>query len=57
MQWKDIVPDLDENGIDLLDKMLRVIPKERITAEEALNHKYFEDIPGVLKKLYSNGKF
>jgi serine/threonine protein kinase len=54
MQWKDIVPDLDENGIDLLDKMLRVIPSERITAAEALKHKYFDDIPGVLKKLYNN---
>ena len=52
MRWKDVVPGLEEAGLDLLDKMLRTIPEERITAEEALNHKYFSDVPQVLKNLY-----
>ena len=31
-------------AIDLLSKMLVVDPKKRFTAEECINHKYFDDI-------------
>ncbi len=31
-------------ALDLLNKMLQYDPKERITAEQALNHKYFDDV-------------
>jgi cell division cycle 2-like protein len=34
---------LDGNGYDLLSKLLILDPKKRITAQEALNHKYFSD--------------
>ena len=33
---------IDENAIDLLEKMLVYDPKARITAENALEHPYFE---------------
>ena len=33
-----------ENAIDLLEKMLTFIPEDRITAEEALKHKFFDEV-------------
>jgi cell division cycle 2-like protein len=40
---------LDGNGYDLLSKLLTLDPKKRITAQEALNHKYFSK--GVLPEV------
>lgn len=34
---------IDEDAIDIISKMLEYDPKKRITAAEALNHKYFLD--------------
>lgn len=34
---------LDGNGFDLLSKLLTLDPRQRITAEEALNHAYFRE--------------
>jgi len=56
MPWKEILPNLSEDGIDLLNKMLQPNPKLRISAKDALNHKYFHDIPQVLKNLYAKKK-
>lgn len=39
-----IIRDLNSNGLDLLISMLRIDPELRISAEDALNHPYFEDI-------------
>lgn len=35
---------LDDNGIDLLDKMVVYDPLKRISAKQALNHPYFDDL-------------
>ena len=32
------------NLIDLLEKILKYDPSQRITAKDALNHAYFDDI-------------
>jgi serine/threonine protein kinase len=46
-----LVPGLDEQGIDLLDKMLRSNPAERITAKEAMKHPYLKDVPDYIKNM------
>ncbi|CAG9327313.1 unnamed protein product [Blepharisma stoltei] len=39
-----LVPQLDRDGVDLLEKMLTYDPSSRITAKEALLHPYFNDV-------------
>ena len=41
---KDIIPDIDIYGLDLLEKMLDYSPEKRINAKDALNHPYFDKI-------------
>lgn len=41
---KKIVPRLDDAGIDLLMRMLEYDPNNRITAEDAMKHPYFDDL-------------
>ncbi|WKA09193.1 hypothetical protein VitviT2T_026864 [Vitis vinifera] len=38
------VPNLDEDGLDLLSKMLKYDPSERISAKKAMEHPYFDDL-------------
>ena len=39
-----MAPTLDAQGNDLLEKFLLYTPKDRISAKEALNHPYFNDL-------------
>ncbi|EAT34787.1 AAEL013002-PA [Aedes aegypti] len=45
----------DPNGVDLLDKLLILDPKERIDADSALNHDFFwtDPMPSDLSKMLS----
>ncbi|THU48579.1 hypothetical protein C4D60_Mb06t00470 [Musa balbisiana] len=38
------VPNLDDNGLDLLSKMLQYEPSKRISAKKAMEHPYFDDV-------------
>jgi cyclin-dependent kinase len=42
-----LVPGLDDKGLglDLLEKMLKCNPAERITAKDAMSHPYLKDVP------------
>ena len=51
---RDKMKDLDDVGFDLLMKFLQVDPSKRISAEEALNHPYFNDLDETTKELYIN---
>lgn len=46
------VPGLDDDGFDLLTKMLVIDPEKRIDCDDALCHKYFDDIQDFIKELY-----
>jgi len=41
--WEDLCPKLDEQGVDLLKRMLQYVPENRISAKEALSHPWFSD--------------
>ena len=51
-QAKSLVPlvNLDPLGIDLLSQMLVYDPSKRITASQALKHKYFDELIEICKK-------
>lgn len=40
IQFQDMIPNANPLAIDLLNKLLTFSPKNRLTAEEALNHPY-----------------
>jgi len=44
IEWKKIVPKLDDNGLHLLNLMLILDPSKRISAKQALKHPYFNDV-------------
>lgn len=46
------VPRLDADGLDLIKKMLKINPSQRITAKAALEHPYFKELPDFVKKIY-----
>ncbi|KAJ3361313.1 hypothetical protein HDU91_003995 [Kappamyces sp. JEL0680] len=39
----ELVPGLNQNGLDLLQKMFTYNPADRITAQDARKHQYFDD--------------
>ncbi|XP_066376737.1 cyclin-dependent kinase B2-1-like [Miscanthus floridulus] len=48
-QWKPtklctLVPGLDSDGYDLLEKLMAYEPAKRISAKKALEHQYFNDV-------------
>mmetsp|Transcript_20006 Transcript_20006/g.22878 ORF Transcript_20006/g.22878 Transcript_20006/m.22878 type:complete len:297 (-) Transcript_20006:95-985(-) len=44
---QSLVPSLDAKGLDLLFRMLQYDPARRITAQDALEHEFFQDmLPG-----------
>ena len=41
---RELVVGLDEAGYDLLEQMIVFDPDKRISAEDALNHPFFDDV-------------
>eukprot|EP01104_Vermistella_antarctica_P009361 TRINITY_DN2408_c0_g1_i1.p1 TRINITY_DN2408_c0_g1~~TRINITY_DN2408_c0_g1_i1.p1 ORF type:complete len:298 (-),score=67.42 TRINITY_DN2408_c0_g1_i1:185-1078(-) len=48
---QQIVPGLCKNGYALLDVMLRYNPNERMSAEDAMVHPYFDDLDPAIKAM------
>merc|ERR1719486_1167380 len=40
--WKQITPNLEDDGLDLLEQLLQYDPNQRISGKAALNHRYFQ---------------
>ena len=51
-EWKKVLPQLDDDGIDLISKLLELDPEKRILAADALKHPFFKDLDEDTKKLY-----
>lgn len=45
------VPGLSADGLDLLEQMLVHDPNKRISAKDALKHRYLRDVPDAIKKM------
>jgi serine/threonine protein kinase len=45
------VPGLDEQGLDLLEHMLKCNPADRITAKDAMRHPYLDDVPDEIRHM------
>lgn len=41
---KSVLDNLEMSGIDLLEKFLAYSPRDRLSAKDALNHPYFDDL-------------
>jgi len=48
---RSLVPRLDDEGYDLLNRMLQINPINRISAAEALNHPYLRDVPDSIRDM------
>ncbi|RWS02638.1 Cyclin-dependent kinase 5-like protein [Dinothrombium tinctorium] len=47
--FSQVVPKLNAKGRDLLQKLLVCNPANRISADEAMQHSYFTDLPAAVK--------
>lgn len=45
LQISRFAPSLCDSGIDLLEQLLAIDPRRRISCKEALNHPFFSDMP------------
>ena len=41
------MPGMNEHGVDLVEQLVAIDPRRRLTAQEALSHPYFADVPPV----------
>lgn len=49
LPWASIVPSLDYNGVDLLAGMLKYDPSQRLSARQAMEHAFFNDLSDTIK--------
>jgi len=41
------MPGMSDYGVDIVEKLLAIDPRRRLTAQEALTHPYFQDMPSM----------
>lgn len=51
---KTLVPRLEDKGIDILRSFLKCNPSYRISAQDAMSHQYFDDLPKAIHSLPDN---
>jgi len=48
--WSTVVPNLERQGEELLEKMLQYDPNQRVSGKNAMDSEYFRDIPESLRQ-------
>eukprot|EP00930_Biecheleria_cincta_P014309 TRINITY_DN1236_c0_g1_i1.p1 TRINITY_DN1236_c0_g1~~TRINITY_DN1236_c0_g1_i1.p1 ORF type:complete len:296 (-),score=66.86 TRINITY_DN1236_c0_g1_i1:52-939(-) len=49
--WSSIAPNLDEQGTDLMSKMLQYFPDKRVPGRSAMDHDYFKGLSEAIKNM------
>ena len=49
-ELQDIIPGLEQDGLDLLQSMLAYEPSKRISASQALEHPFFANVPSLMER-------
>jgi len=49
--WSSIAPSLDEQGTDLMSKLLQYFPDKRLPARSAMDHEYFVGLSEAIKNM------
>jgi len=49
-EWGTIVPNLERQGEELLEKMLQYDPNQRVSGKNGMDSEYFRDIPESLRQ-------
>ena len=57
VDWRHLYPNADSKSIDLLDKMLQFSPSKRISVQNALKHKYLEQLHDASDEPIANFTF
>lgn len=48
------IPLIDESGLDLVSQLLKISPCERVVAKHLLNHPWFDDVRGEIKRRFQS---
>jgi cyclin-dependent kinase 5 len=48
--YNQVVPKLNSRGRDLLQRLLVCNPSQRLSADDAMNHTYFNELPDHIRK-------
>jgi serine/threonine protein kinase len=51
--WRRVIKNSPPEALDLIDKLLRYLPEERLLAEEACTHPFFEELRDPTARLPS----
>jgi len=55
VEWSTVVPNAEDSGVELLQKMLQYDPNQRVSGKAAMDSDYFRDLSDSIKKMPDGG--